>query len=299
MAGEKGFEELNAALRRLLLHTRVTHNADFILKGAEDVSFRSDASRYQADLRNLFAWMCKPKSNSQLRIPALQFLESNAQGVHWCIDFDSDWAKLDFEEHKDPIFYFTKRVEYDSIMAPICKFIFEEIDPPPAEGLPIRICKRSKCGKFYVRERSPKQFCSASCRAQAHQSKSPRLALKYVSRLEKIYDLDLLRQKFRSPALQTRLASIEAQWPDWAIERIKQLNERVATGSNHAEAPDNRCEPKPPQVQRKWVPPSNHPWREAARRGQRQRERKLAAITQRRRRPGPERSPVEPEGRNV
>jgi transposase len=37
-------------------------------------------------------------------------------------------------------------------------------------------------------------------------------------------------------------------------------------------------EPKPPRVQRKWVPPSNHPWREAARRGKQQRERKLAAI---------------------
>src|SRR6202521_4597448 len=37
-------------------------------------------------------------------------------------------------------------------------------------------------------------------------------------------------------------------------------------------------EPKPPRVQRKWVPPSNHPWREAARRGEQQRARKLAGI---------------------
>ncbi len=37
-------------------------------------------------------------------------------------------------------------------------------------------------------------------------------------------------------------------------------------------------QPKPPRVQRKWVPPSNHPWREAARRGEQQRARKLAAI---------------------
>jgi hypothetical protein len=38
---------------------------------------------------------------------------------------------------------------------------------------------------------------------------------------------------------------------------------------------------KRPQVQRKWVPPSNHPWREAARRGKQQRERKLAATAAR------------------
>src|ERR1700676_3405595 len=115
-------------------------------------------------------------------------------------------------------------------MAPICKFIFEKIDPPPAEGLPIRICRRPKCGKFYVRERNPKQFCSASCRAQVHQSKSQRLAHKYVCRLEKIDDLGLLRLKFRSPALQTRLASIESQWPDWAIEKIERIRERVSFG---------------------------------------------------------------------
>ncbi len=34
---------------------------------------------------------------------------------------------------------------------------------------------------------------------------------------------------------------------------------------------------KPSQAKRKWVPPSNHPWREAARRGEQQRARKLAA----------------------
>jgi transposase len=40
-------------------------------------------------------------------------------------------------------------------------------------------------------------------------------------------------------------------------------------------------EAQPPGVQRKWVPPSSHPWREAARRGKQQRERKLAAMAAR------------------
>src|SRR6202140_792057 len=40
-------------------------------------------------------------------------------------------------------------------------------------------------------------------------------------------------------------------------------------------------EPKPPRGQRKWVPPSNHPWREAARRAEQQRARKLEAIAAR------------------
>jgi len=42
-------------------------------------------------------------------------------------------------------------------------------------------------------------------------------------------------------------------------------------------AVERATQPKPPQVQRKWVPPSDHPWREAARRGEQQRARKLAA----------------------
>jgi transposase len=44
---------------------------------------------------------------------------------------------------------------------------------------------------------------------------------------------------------------------------------------------ERTSEPKPAVAKRKWVPPSNHPWREAARRGKQQRERKLAAIVAR------------------
>src|SRR5882762_7582127 len=40
-------------------------------------------------------------------------------------------------------------------------------------------------------------------------------------------------------------------------------------------------QPQPPRAPRKWVPPSSHPWREAARRGKQQRERKLAAMAAR------------------
>ncbi len=38
---------------------------------------------------------------------------------------------------------------------------------------------------------------------------------------------------------------------------------------------------RPPAAKRKWVPPANHPWREAARRGVQQRARKLAAAAAR------------------
>jgi transposase len=43
-------------------------------------------------------------------------------------------------------------------------------------------------------------------------------------------------------------------------------------------AVERATEPKPPQGKRKWVPPRNHPWREAVRREVQQRARKLAAA---------------------
>ncbi len=46
-------------------------------------------------------------------------------------------------------------------------------------------------------------------------------------------------------------------------------------------AVERTTKPKPPQVQRRWVPPSNHPWREAARRAEQQRDRKLATMAAR------------------
>ena len=221
-AGEKGFEALDEALAALMLGIR---GSKVNLRLSANVSLQSEAKRNQANLRKLFAWLCKPKTNSDLRLPALRFLESNAHDERWHIDFDEDWTDLQFDEQEGPDSYFVKVAEYTP-MALVCKFIFDQVDPPPAEGLPIRICKRSGCGKFYVRERSRKQYCSDSCRAADHQSKSERRDYQYVRRLEQTDDLGLLHVKLRSPVVQSRLAVIGAQWPEWAIEKIKRIKER-------------------------------------------------------------------------
>ncbi len=64
------------------------------------------------------------------------------------------------------------------------------------------------------------------------------------------------------------------RWLEIPAPRRPQEIQRKAAGKPASER-------KPPQVQRKWVPPSNHPWREAARRGKQQRERKMAAMAAR------------------
>jgi hypothetical protein len=48
--------------------------------------------------------------------------------------------------------------------------------------------------------------------------------------------------------------------------------------ANAKPAVERATPPKPPQVQRKWVPPSNHPWRKTALRGEQQRAKKRAVI---------------------
>jgi transposase len=64
------------------------------------------------------------------------------------------------------------------------------------------------------------------------------------------------------------------QWQEIAAPRKPMQTEGQPAGQPRSAA-------KPPQVQRKWVPPSNHPWREAARRGEQRRDRKLAAVAAR------------------
>jgi len=83
---------------------------------------------------------------------------------------------------------------------------------------------------------------------------------------------DRLVKKLR----RKEIASHEAANVYLETEYLVEHNRRFARAAEKA-----ATELKRPQVQRKWVPPSNHPWREAARRGKQQRERKLAAMAAR------------------
>ncbi len=87
---------------------------------------------------------------------------------------------------------------------------------------------------------------------------------------------------------QDRVLVCEGRYGSLAIEyrgRAVRWQEIPApakpSGAEAKPAVERATEPKPPQVKRKWVPPSNHPWREAARRGVQQRARKLEAVAAR------------------
>jgi hypothetical protein len=66
----------------------------------------------------------------------------------------------------------------ESVIAPVCKFILEQIErhdiggEPLRDVIPIGLCKRSGCDRFFVSERTGRgRFCSDKCRAGAYQEK--------------------------------------------------------------------------------------------------------------------------------
>lgn len=193
-------------------------------------AFQVLAARYQNDLRNLLKWMCAPKDHPELRIDALQFLESNAHGHHWRLCLDDD----PIEDFDDWHIFFLKEVEYTSIMSPICEFIFDRIEDVHGsieldEAVPIRICKRPGCGKFILPEKTGrKKYCSNLCCSLDHENKKPReerTDYAWLHRLEK-ESLGVLRTKTKEPAAKKRLHDVEARWPNLA-EKVRAIRARV------------------------------------------------------------------------
>src|SRR6266571_1458685 len=82
------------------------------LSGARKADLISLAVHYQKPLKELLLWLCRPKPHPELRLRVLRFLEVNAHGEDWHIDYDEDpIASLgDFDEEKGPFLYFMKEV---------------------------------------------------------------------------------------------------------------------------------------------------------------------------------------------
>ncbi len=147
-----------------------------------------------------------------------------------------------------------------------------------------------------------RRFARAAAQAEDYHRRAPRAAeLDRIFRLESertISNDGVVRYQNRwfqlgpqsrhgVPA-QDRVLVCEGRYGSLAIEyrgRAVRWQEIPApakpSGAEAKPAVERATEPKPPQVKRKWVPPSNHPWREAARRGVQQRARKLEAVAAR------------------
>ncbi len=202
--------------------------------------------RYQPRLKRFLTWLCEPQKHKDLTPEALTSL-GHAQGVN--VQPDLSDANFDESSSKYCPVYYWKTTHYQTLMSPICKFIFDRIeryhewldrDPRyPNEKLkdneamerekavPIFICERPGCGKFCLPQRTGrKKFCSKVCCDLTQPGRTPEENKDYmlVYRLEQL-KLPVLRQKIKSK--EQRLAKIQNDWPGLA-ERIQKLKDRAA-----------------------------------------------------------------------
>jgi transposase len=145
------------------------------------------------------------------------------------------------------------------------------------------------------------RFARAAAKSEDYHRRAPRAAeLERIFRLQSERTisndwvvryqnrcLQLAAQSQGAPA-QDKVLVCEGRDGNIAIEyrgralrwqEIAAPRKPIETARQSAEKPVSKV--KPAQVQRKWVPPNNHPWREAARRGEQRRDRKLEAIAAR------------------
>jgi hypothetical protein len=220
-----------------------------VLKGAEFLSFHLLCLHYHPQLKTLLTWLCEPQKHPELEIEAIEFLGKYASGV----TVTPEVAGFNFDKSADDYFpaYYITRVDYKLLMGPVCKFIFDRIEryhewldtPRPQskkkvteedeesereKAVPIRICDRPGCGKFFVPRRvGRKKFCSDACVRQAQTPRSGDENRDYMRlyRLEKDTPA-VLRKKLKSPIKKQWLDKIENDWPDLA-GRVKTLKKRA------------------------------------------------------------------------
>ncbi len=203
------------------------------LGGARKSELIALAVHHQTSLRKLLLWLCRPKSHPELRLGALRFLEVNARGEDWHIDYLEDPVgdSSELREGRCPFLYFIKRGKFASIMSPICKFVFEFANDPP-KLLPIRVCKRPGCDRFIVPERiGRKEYCSPKCCSRDHRpAAEENKDYIWLYRLCKIKSDGTLRKTLKgSPRTMKRLRELETRWKNEPkfVERIEQVRARV------------------------------------------------------------------------
>jgi transposase len=147
-----------------------------------------------------------------------------------------------------------------------------------------------------------RRFGRAATKAEDYHRRAPRaVELDRIFRLENERTISndwvvryhkrwfqLAQQSRHGAPAQDRVLVCEGRHGNIVIEyrgralRWQEIPAPAKPGLAEAKAVVERAtEPKPPTAKRKWVPPNNHPWREAARRGEQQRDRKSAAVAAR------------------
>lgn len=129
-------------------------------------------TRHRADIRRVLTWLSAPAKHVELSCLAARFLSVHAAGVRMYI-----YANGGYKAGADDPLILEYPERCESVIAPVCKFILEQIERHDLgseelrEVIPFGLCGRSGCGRFFVRERVGRRFCDDKCRAGEYQEK--------------------------------------------------------------------------------------------------------------------------------
>ncbi len=161
-------------------------------KISADDAFSTIALELLPQLRQLLAWIADPNRLSLTeRRAALSFLlEHGEQELRTC-DFDPNDEFDDTGNAGYPLFYWKRPRSFETVMAPIARFVFDRLEKynegelPLDRAIPIVLCKREGCGKFSLGRRKTRDFCSASCRTLHRQKEKPEEHAAYMRQYRK------------------------------------------------------------------------------------------------------------------
>jgi len=130
------------------------------------------AARHHEDIRTMLAWLSAPQDRRRAE-SACRFLMRHGNAIKMT------WSDTAFDTNdKDALLISEWPDEIGSVVAPVCRFIKDQIDrhdlmgEPLRDVIPIGMCDREGCGKFRVMKlnRPGHFFCSNLCKAKFHQA---------------------------------------------------------------------------------------------------------------------------------
>lgn len=156
-------------------------DAEADLGQSEDIkagaSLDTLAVRYRENVRILLTWLARP--DDKAAGPACAFLMQHGNSIRY------EWQQLSFDPKDNDSSLMSEWPNWiGSVVAPVCRFVKDQIDRHDVNGEPLRdvipigLCDREGCGNFRVLKlfRPGHVFCSNLCKATFHQSRKTKKA---------------------------------------------------------------------------------------------------------------------------
>lgn len=150
--------------------------ANAVFEGEQSVEVL--VAKHQQDIRNVLRWLSRPGQvgDPDAAKDALVFLRRNVESIKWEFHVNDSFDP----NRRGAAFYVAMPMEFPSIMSPFCLFIWRQIgryregDGELKEVIPVELCERPGCGRFFIVERLRRgRFCGSNCRAMDWQAKHP------------------------------------------------------------------------------------------------------------------------------